>query len=74
MEELVALSFMAFAVGLGLLSTVFWIWMLIDCARHEPREGNDRVVWVLIIAITHLLGALIYYFIRRPERIKTYGA
>jgi len=50
------------------------IWVLIDCARHEPRKGNDRIVWVLIIALTHLVGALIYFFARRPERIREHGA
>ena len=74
MEALVALTFSVFFLGLGTLGTVFWIWMLIDCAKNEPREGNDRIVWVLIIAITHVLGAAIYYFARRPDRIKQHGA
>ncbi|MDH3734626.1 MAG: PLD nuclease N-terminal domain-containing protein [Gemmatimonadota bacterium] len=74
MEGLVALTFSTFFIGLGALSSVFWIWMLIDCAKYEPRKGNDRIVWVLIIALTHLVGALIYYFARRPERIKEHGA
>lgn len=70
MEELIALLFFTFAVGICVLGTLFWIWMLIDCARNEPRKGNDRLVWILVIAITHLVGALIYYFARRPERIR----
>ena len=70
MEEMVGLMLMLVWVGGCLLGTVFWIWMLIDCAKNEPRKGNDRIVWVLIIAITHVLGALIYYFARRPERIR----
>lgn len=73
MEELIGLFFMLmfFVVGIG--GTVFWIWMLVDCAKNEPRKGNDRIVWVLVIALTHLLGALIYYFARRPERIREAG-
>jgi hypothetical protein len=57
----------------ALLGTIFWIWMLIDCATKEPSEGNDKIVWVAIILLTHLLGALIYYFARRPERIRIHG-
>lgn len=52
---------------------VFWIWMIVDCATHEPSEGNDKVVWILIIVLTHIIGALIYYFIRRPRRIQEFG-
>jgi nitrate reductase gamma subunit len=46
----------------------FWIWMIIDCATNEPSTGNDKVVWILIILFTHIIGALIYYFARRRQR------
>ena len=74
MEAMVGLAFVACIGGIGILGSIFWIWMLIDCAKYEPREGNDRILWVLIIALTHFVGALIYYFARRPERIKEHGA
>ena len=66
---LVALLFM----GVGVLGTIFWIWMLVDCATKEPSEGNDKLIWILIIVFTHLLGALIYFFVRRPQRIAETG-
>jgi len=53
---------------LAILATVFWIWMLVDCALHEPSEGNDKLVWVVIILFTHALGAIIYFLVRRPKR------
>jgi hypothetical protein len=59
--------------GLGVLGTVFWIWMLVDCATKEPDIGNQKIVWVVIIALTHLIGATIYYFVRRPQRIAETG-
>lgn len=66
--------FFAFVV-LPLLITgmVLWIWMIIDCAMNEPSEGNDKLVWMLIILLTSWLGALIYFFVRRPQRIRMYG-
>lgn len=67
------LIFMSLVVVVGLVSTVFWIWMLVDCATKEPSEGNDKIVWVVIIVLTHWLGALIYLLARRPERIRKYG-
>lgn len=69
MVGLFEVFFMAGFGMIGLLGTVFWIWMLIDCAKHEPK-GEDRVVWILIIALTHLVGAAIYYFARRPDRMR----
>lgn len=58
---------------IGLLATAFWIWMLIDCATKEPGQGNDKVVWVIIIVFTQIIGALIYYFVRRPKRKAEFG-
>jgi len=59
-------------VGLALF--VFWIWMLVDCATKEPSQGNDKIIWILIIIFAHWLGALIYFLVRRPERKKLFGA
>ena len=47
---------------------VLWIWTLIDCIKNESTEGNERIVWVVVIAVTHWIGALIYLIVRRPQR------
>ena len=72
---LVMLPFLLFFVFIAflLVGTAFWIWMLIDCATKEPGEGNDKIIWILVIIFTHWLGALIYLLARRPQRIKLYG-
>ncbi len=53
---------------LGLLATIFWIWMIIDCATHE-RNSTDKIIWILIIIFTHFIGALIYCFVRKQGRV-----
>ena len=58
---------------MGLLLFAFWIWMLIDCVSNEPSEGNDKLIWILVIVLTSWLGAAIYYFVRRPKRMATVG-
>ncbi len=59
--------------GLAALAMIFWIWVLVDCLTKESSEGNDKVAWVLVILLVPLIGALIYYFVRRPERVKAVG-
>lgn len=54
-------------VGFSLLA--FWIWMLVDCIKHESDEGNNKLIWVLVIIFTQLLGAIIYFFVQRRERL-----
>ena len=34
----------------------FWIWMMIDCATKEPSTGNDKLVWIIIIVFTQIVG------------------
>jgi hypothetical protein len=58
---------------LAILSSIFWIWMIIDCATHEPQNTNNKITWLLVIIFVHFIGALLYYFIRRPERIRLTG-
>lgn len=57
----------------GLALTAFWIWMLVDCATKEPSQGNDKIIWMLVIIFTHWIGALIYFLVRRPERKRQLG-
>ena len=57
----------------GILGSIFWIWMLIDCLTKEPDEGNSKLAWALTIVFLHFIGAALYYFIRRPERMSIYG-
>lgn len=59
--------------GIAVFVTLFWVWVLIDCVTKESSEGNDRIVWLLIILFAPVIGALVYYFVRRPERIKALG-
>ena len=58
---------------IGLLGTFFWAAMLVDCATREPNQGNDKLVWVIIIVFTSLIGAALYFFIRRPQRLIEVG-
>lgn len=64
------LFFLVFAIG----GTVFWVIMIIECATKESSQGNTKLIWILIIVFTHWIGALIYYFVRRPQRIAELGA
>jgi len=58
-------------ISLGLF--VFWLVELIDCIKNEPNEGNDKLVWILVIVLLHALGALLYLIIRKPQRKERYG-
>jgi len=50
-------------VAIIVLSIVFWIYMLVDSIQHKYKDSNDKVVWVLVIIFTGIIGAMIYYFV-----------
>jgi uncharacterized membrane protein len=67
MEALTALVILFLLLG----AFAFWIWALIDAIRvpedRAYREGT-KLVWVLVIALTHFVGAVIYLLVGRPVR------
>jgi prolipoprotein diacylglyceryltransferase len=71
--HLVELSVLFLLLLIGLLGTIFWLWMIVDCATHEPSEDQDKMTWMLLIVLTHFIGACLYFLIRRPARMRTVG-
>ena len=65
---------MVLTVAVGFAALGFWMWMLVDCLVREPREGNNRLIWTLVIVFTKVLGAALYWFHRRRRRELVFGA
>lgn len=53
-----------FLIPVFLLFSAFWIWMIIDCAQ---RSFDDKIAWILIIVFLGILGAALYFFIKRKQ-------
>ncbi len=49
-------------------AVLFWIWMLVDCMRREPPESLEKLTWALVILLGTIIGALVYYVIRKLPR------
>ncbi len=60
-------AFGLFILTMVVLSFVFWIWMIIDCAKNNRIAGGEKVAWLLVIIFLHFLGALIYFFAGRRK-------
>ncbi len=56
---------------LGLAMFAFWIWMLIDCVQRDyGNDNSEKIVWVLVIVLAQILGAIIYFFVGRSRGVK----
>jgi prolipoprotein diacylglyceryltransferase len=51
----------------ALAAFAFWLWMLIDVITKCPSEENKKLIWVLVVILASILGAIIYYFVQRPK-------
>jgi len=57
-----------FAIGVIVFVLVFgafWVWMLVDCVKNDFK---DRTMWLIIIVLTGILGAGLYFFMIRKKR------
>lgn len=51
---------------------IFWVMMLVDAIKHASEK--TKLVWVVVIVFTHIIGALIYYFVeKRPKNKRVSG-
>lgn len=61
------LGFFLISGIIGLLTTIFWIWMIIDCIGNRALTGTSKIVWLLVVIFLHFIGALLYFFLGRSS-------
>jgi TctA family transporter len=66
---IMVLFFLAIA-AIAILALVFWILMLVDSIKRKYKDDNDKIVWVLVIVLLGILGAIVYYFVIKRDKKK----
>lgn len=70
MEWLFGGGFLIFVL-LAMASLAVWVWALVDVIRvpeDSMFRSGDRVVWILVIVLAGIVGAIIYLAAGRPQR------
>ena len=52
---------------ISILGTVFWVFMLIDIVKRDFPKQDEKTMWVVIVALTGVVGAAIYYFMIKAK-------
>jgi len=52
-----------------LIPFTLWLWALIDCLQSD-FNNNNKLVWVILIILVPLLGAILYLAIGRNQMVK----
>ena len=53
---------------LSLAALAVWIWALVDAIQNPALDSTMRLVWVLVIVFTQIIGAIIYLAVGRSKR------
>jgi type VI protein secretion system component VasK len=59
----------AILVILGIAAFVFWVWAIVDVVKvpdDSMFKAGNKLIWVLVIVIAGVLGAIIYLVVGRP--------
>ena len=55
--------FWLICMGLVVAGLVFWVVMLIDVVGRKFSKEDDKIIWVLVVVLAGIVGALVYYFV-----------
>jgi hypothetical protein len=69
MMGVMALTAVFFFWLVGAAAFIFWLWVLIDIMKSE-FTGSNKIVWLVAVILLPLLGAVLYWFIGREQKIR----
>ena len=55
-------------VILSIAALGVWIWALVDAIQNPALNSTMRLVWILVIVFTQIIGAIIYLAIGRSRK------
>jgi len=62
-ETIFVLSFFGLFFLFMIGSIALWIWMLVDCIKRDFKKEDEKIIWLLVIILVQVIGAIIYYFV-----------
>ncbi|MEN6616928.1 MAG: PLDc N-terminal domain-containing protein [Syntrophorhabdus sp.] len=57
---------------INILTLPFWIAAIVSILRGN-FQGNDKVVWLLVVILLYTLGVILYFFIGRKKKLRNAG-
>jgi hypothetical protein len=57
-------------VFISILASPFWIMAIIDILKSR-FEGNDKIVWLLVLVFLGIPGIILYRVIGKKQKIKS---
>ena len=65
-------------IGLWVAAFVYWIVAIVEVAKIPDAQfratGSEKIVWLLIVILGGIIGALVWRFAKRDDVIRSRGA
>jgi hypothetical protein len=50
------------------INILFWIFCMVDVLKNS-FQGNDKLIWILVLLFVPIIGSFLYFLIGRKKRI-----
>lgn len=50
------------------VSVILWLWALQGILRSDFKTDIDKLVWVIVVAVLPIVGAVLYLLIGRQQK------
>lgn len=57
------LAFAGIAALVSIIVIIFWIWMIVDCAKRRFKNNTEKIIWLLVIVFGQIVGAIVYLIV-----------
>jgi formate-dependent nitrite reductase membrane component NrfD len=68
---LATFTVMYFFILISLIGLIAWITTLVRIIKSDFKNSNDKVMWVVIVCVLGLIGAILYLIFGEKNRIKS---
>ncbi|HLF54046.1 MAG TPA: PLDc N-terminal domain-containing protein [Candidatus Nanoarchaeia archaeon] len=58
-----ASAFMFAGLLVGIVLVIFWILMIVDCAKRRFKAAWEKIIWIVIMLFATWIGALAYFIV-----------
>jgi len=59
-----------FVVLLVIFLIILWIWALIDCLVTSRLTVPEKILWLILILVLNILGAILYFLLAKSTKVK----
>lgn len=64
-SELLFIAYLLFLIPFVLGCFALWAGSLVHCIRNRRLSDSSRIIWAVVICVTHVIGAVLYLIFGR---------